>query len=152
MTKLNRIDEFEAKLTQNLRQVGIETLNDLLNAGKTVEDRKALAAKVRVTTRTITRWVTVADLVRVNGIQCKYAKLLQVVGIHSIQDLAQAEPNQLHTQLEIANHHGRKYVSRVPAVSRLVNWIEIAKSTDIMMESAPMKPVHNFSSNAYVGI
>lgn len=139
MTKLNQIEGFEAMLAQNLLAHHIETLEELLNAGKTVIERKTLAAKVRVTERTISRWVSVADLARVNGIHLKYARLLQVARVGSVQDLAQADASQLHTELEFANRRGHKYVSRIPATTRLKKWIEEAQSAEIVIEThAPM--------------
>jgi predicted flap endonuclease-1-like 5' DNA nuclease len=134
MTKLTQTEGFEPIVAQRLCKVGIETLDDLLAVGCTVEERKALATQINVTFRTITRWITVADLARVNGVHVKYASLLQSAGIKSVQDLAQANPHTLHAQIESVNRFGRKQVSRVPAVSRLEFWIEQAKMTSVKME------------------
>ncbi len=136
MTKLNKIDGFQAILAQRLASLSIETLDDLLMAGKTKAERKSLAKKARVTTRTITHWVTIADLIRVNGIHIKYAKLLQSAGLKTLQDLAEADPHNLHALMEATNRNGHRQVSRVPAVSRVTSWIEEAQNTTVKMEMA----------------
>ncbi len=135
MTKLDKIEGFEAVLAQKLAPLSIRTLDELLIAGRTVADRKMLASRARVTTRTITRWVTIADLMRVSGVHIKYAKLLQSAGITTVQELANRNPAHLHEQIEMINRMGRKQVSRVPAISRIECWVEEAMRTDTMMET-----------------
>lgn len=134
MTKLKGVEGFETVLARRLQNMGIETLEELLAAGRNKEGRKAVATEVQVTIRTITRWVSIADLSRVNGIHIKYAKLLQNAGIKCVQDLASANPADLHIRLDALNRYGRKHVDRVPAVSRITCWIATAKETRPMLE------------------
>ena len=135
MTKLNKIEGIGAVFAQRFALLGIETLDDLLAAGKTYEDRKQLAAKVCITTRNVERWVSQADLARVKGIGEEYAELLRVAGIGSVKDLANSDPRNLLNELRELNRHHNKRVKRLPAISRVEGWVQKAGTIPTVVEA-----------------
>jgi predicted flap endonuclease-1-like 5' DNA nuclease len=65
------------------------------------------------------------DLTAVKGIGDDYARLLQAVGVASIEQLAAHTPDALRAALVEANDDG-DVVARVPSVDRIQGWIERA--------------------------
>ena len=124
MTKLHKIEGIGTIFAERLASMGIETMDDLLAAGRTREARIEIAAKVKITSRHIDKWVIQADLARVNGIGSEYADLLRRAGIRSVSDLAKADADQLLQLLRQSNRTYHNGVNRLPAISRIQSWIE----------------------------
>lgn len=127
MTKLTVIEGIGQVYAQKLKDAGIPTTEALLEAGKTPQGRKALAEKAGISYKLILEWINRADLFRVKGISEEYADLLEAAGVDTIPELAQRNPENLHTKMGEINAQ-KNLVRRLPGLSQVRNWIEMAKS------------------------
>jgi predicted flap endonuclease-1-like 5' DNA nuclease len=105
----------------------ILTTSDLLQRGKTQEQRNLLASDLQVPIRQLNKWVALADLARIPSVGCEYSGLLLHAGIASPAQVAQMSIGQLHRQLL------RLYVSTMqrrdlcPPADYIGLWIQQAK-------------------------
>jgi predicted flap endonuclease-1-like 5' DNA nuclease len=111
---------------QKLRQAGIRTTGDLLDAGSTPHGRQALTEKTGISGTLILEWVNLADLFRIKGVGEEYSDLLEEAGVDTVPELAQRNPENLHAKLAEVNQK-KKLVRRLPAQSQVSDWVEQAK-------------------------
>jgi len=126
MTKLIQIEGLGSQSVDTLEQFGIQSVEQLLEAGKTPELRTALSQRTGIDERYIIQWVRRADLVRVKGVGNEYADLLDVAGIQTVPGLAKTTPEYIHQKLTQVNRV-KRLVRRIPAMSRIALWVESAK-------------------------
>ena len=112
-----------------LRNLGIKTVDDLLNASATKHDRCRLARKVGVTEETLLDWINRGDLLRVRGVGKQYSELLESVGVDSVTDLSSRNPILLHKTLKTVNRQ-KRLVKRVPPISTVEGWVNYAKTLE----------------------
>lgn len=110
-----------------LTEIGIGTIEGLLEAGKDKTGRQALAEKTGISETHILNWVNRADLARISGIGTQYADLLEHAGVDSVPELAQRNPENLHAKMEEVNSQ-KNLVNRVPSLSEVTSWVDQAKS------------------------
>jgi predicted flap endonuclease-1-like 5' DNA nuclease len=114
-----------------LQGVGIKTVADLLERGKTPKGRKELAAAAEIDATLILKWVNLSDLFRVKGIGPEYSELLEKAGVDTVKELRHRVPENLHAKLEEANTSaGRPLVRALPTLKAVQSWIEAAKQLD----------------------
>lgn len=133
MTKLNAIEGIGYASVEKLQALGIETVEQLLQNGRTEAGRKRMAAASKVTAKRMLGWVCRADLSRVKGIGSEYADLLEAAGVHTVADLAQQSADALCDTLKKCNQI-KKRVRRVPATTRVAKWIEQARRLPTVVE------------------
>jgi predicted flap endonuclease-1-like 5' DNA nuclease len=109
-----------------LKKVGIRTTDRLLEAARTVKERKALAAKIEVDEQTVLRWANLADRMRIKGVGEPYAELLQAVGVDTVKELKYRNVGNLAKAMADANRK-RKLVRLLPSEKRIERWIAQAK-------------------------
>ena len=126
MAKIIQIEGLGYQAAETLQRIGIQSIEQLLDAGSTPEDRQKLSEQTGLDTKHIYQWVCRADLVRIKGIGNEYADLLDAAGIPTVPILAQQSPEYIHQQLTRVNRM-KRLVKRIPAVSRITIWIEYAK-------------------------
>lgn len=89
------------KYARLLREVGIESVSDLLAATATPEGRKRLEAS-ELPLAALRRWSRQADLLRLHGAGAGEVELLQSAGIESTAHLAVQDPSDLFARLRDA--------------------------------------------------
>ena len=110
-----------------LQDVGIKTVANLLERGKTQKGRKDLAATTGINATLILKWVNMSDLFRVRGIGPEYSELLEKAGVDTVKELRNRVPENLHAKLEEANTStGRPLVRALPSLKMVKSWIEAA--------------------------
>ncbi len=134
MTRLNTIEGIGYVASERLHEIGITSVEALLEAGRTVQSRKELAHHVGVTASRMTGWVNRADLARVKGVGSEYADLLEAAKVHTVPDLANQDATPLHKKLQQINRL-KRLVRRVPSQSRIATWIDLAKELPAVIES-----------------
>jgi nucleotidyltransferase/DNA polymerase involved in DNA repair len=126
MTPIKDIEGIGKVNTAKFEAIGINTVEQLLEAGKTLKGREDLAIKLNFSEHHILKFVNYADLFRVPGIARQYAELLESAGVDSVLELAQRRADHLHEKLKTANET-RKQVHVVPGPSTIQHWIDEAK-------------------------
>jgi predicted flap endonuclease-1-like 5' DNA nuclease len=119
---------------EKLRAAGIETVERLLEAGRSRAGRHALAGVTGIEGSRILGWVDEADLMRVRGVGSEYADLLELAGVDSPAELARRNASDLATTLEEVVAARPGVVRRVPTVGEVAGWVEQAKGLEKIVE------------------
>lgn len=127
MTKLVDIEGIGPSYAKALQDAGIDTIEELLQAGGTPAGREGVAEKSGLSPKLILEWVNHADLMRIKGVGSEYADLLEAAGVDSVPELAQRNPASLAEKLQAAND-AKNLVRRVPTEPVVTDWIAEAKT------------------------
>ncbi|MDJ0508821.1 MAG: DUF4332 domain-containing protein [Crocosphaera sp.] len=84
---------------EQLKSLGINNTQDLLNLTKTKENKQSLANQLKCQLQLISKWVALADLARVPSVGCDYCGLILHSGIISVNQLAKTPVSSLHRQI-----------------------------------------------------
>jgi hypothetical protein len=115
-----------AAMASRLRAEHIRTTEGLLEASKTVKDRKNLAEKLGVDEQMVLRWANLADRMRIKGVREPYAELLKDAGVDTVRELKYRNPGRLAEAMAAANAK-RKRVDQLPTTKRVEHWIADAR-------------------------
>ena len=133
MTKLATIEGIGPVYQEKLNQVGIRSVEALLEAGKTPKGRADLAEKAAISGKLILEWVNLADLFRIKGVGEEYSDLLEEAGVDTVRELAQRRPDNLHAKL-IEINAVKKLVRRLPPQVAVEDWVAQAKALPRVVE------------------
>ena len=116
-----------------LRALNIVTTHDLLESCATPEAQQSVARRMDLEDFVVRKWVCMADLMRLAGINGNYAELLEASGVHSVQQLAKQEPEKLFAKMAEVNENENRSLA-VPKPSVVARWVQEAKSLTPMIE------------------
>ena len=106
---------------------GINTVDDLLEKGKTPKGRKELEEATGISGKLILTWVNHADLFRVKGIGPQFSELLEAAGVDTVKELATRRADNLCAKMTEVNE--AKHLTKVvPTVAQLQKMIDAAKA------------------------
>ncbi|WP_432820948.1 DUF4332 domain-containing protein [Trichloromonas sp.] len=126
MTRLKGIEGIGDEYSKRLKEVGILSVQALLDKGALPQGRHDLSKSTGIPESQLLRWLNNADLFRIRGIGEEYADLLEISGVDTVPELAQRNPENLHRMLIDANET-RKLVRQLPSLNQVKSWIEQAK-------------------------
>lgn len=126
MSKLTTIEGIGEVYEAKFIEVGIKSVEALLEAGATKKGRIDLAEKTGISEKLVLKFVNHADLFRIKGIGGEYAELLEAAGVDTVIELAGRRPDNLTAKLAEVNEE-KKLVRRVPVVKDVEKWVEQAK-------------------------
>jgi predicted flap endonuclease-1-like 5' DNA nuclease len=116
-------------MTARLKALGIRTTDKLLEASKTVKDRRILAQNLDIDEQTVLRWANLTDRMRIKGVREPYAELLKDAGVDTVKELKYRNPEHLARAMAEANAKRRR-VRLLPSEKRVGRWIEAARRLD----------------------
>ncbi len=126
MTKLSEIEGIGEVYQAKLNEIGINSIETLLEKGGTRKGREEIIAASGISDKLILKWINRADLARIKGIGSEYADLLEAAGVDTVPELAQRNAANLHEKLPEVNE-AKKLVRRPPRASMVEDWINQAK-------------------------
>jgi predicted flap endonuclease-1-like 5' DNA nuclease len=126
MTRIQEIEGIGPAYAEKLAELGIETVEKLLEEGASPKGRKKLVEATGLSAKLILKWVNRADLARVKGVGEEYADLLELAGVDTVPELAQRNPENLYKKMKEINDE-RSLVRRVPSLSAVQDWVAQAK-------------------------
>ena len=129
MAKLETIEGIGPVYAEKLRAAGVGSVGALLRAGATSEGRKALEEKTGIGHEYVLDWVNRADLMRIKGVGEEYSDLLEKVGVDTVPELAQRNPDSLYGKMLEVNEE-KRLVRRPPTHGMVGRWIKQAKALD----------------------
>ena len=115
-----------------LKAVGIDTVEELLQAAASAAGRQEFADKTGISGKRILSWANRADLWRIKGIGEEYGDLLELAGVDTAPELAQRNPENLYQALMDAQAK-RKLVRKMPVLSQIQDWVQQAKGLPRVM-------------------
>jgi predicted flap endonuclease-1-like 5' DNA nuclease len=126
MATLESIKDLSPDQVAQLQTLGIAEVSHLLEKAATPKGRQELAQATGIELAVILRCANLSDLSRVKGIGREYADMLEAVGIDSVPELAQRNPENLYQKLAEVNTE-KKIVSLLPTPELVQNWVKQAK-------------------------
>lgn len=118
---------------KKLVDAGINTVEELLEAGCKPAGRKALAEKTDISPKLILTWTNHADLMRINGIGPQFSELLEAAGVDTVKELKHRKAENLQPKLEEINAE-KNLVNRVPGLKEVQKMIDQAAELPAKME------------------
>jgi len=112
-----------------LREMGISTVEKLLERGATPAGRKEIAATTGLRDDQVLRWVNHADLYRIKGVGAEFAELLEAAGVDTVSELARRSPANLQKAMAEKNE-AKKLTRRVPSEAQVTAWVAEAKTLE----------------------
>jgi predicted flap endonuclease-1-like 5' DNA nuclease len=122
--------EYKEKLTE----LDINTTQDLLERARTAEMREKLAEETGISGKLILEWANHADLMRIKGVGEEWSDLLEEVGVDTVPELAQRNPNNLWEAIEEFDVSKSHMVRQKPTKDQVAEWIEQAKGLERFLE------------------
>jgi len=130
---IREIEGIGPNYAEKLQNMGINTVQNLLDKGCSRNGRKELAKKADVSETLILEWVNMADLFRIEGVGEEYSDLLEEAGVDTVVELSNRIPENLYAKLKEANEK-KKLVRQLPSLDMVKKWIEQAKKLPRVVE------------------
>jgi predicted flap endonuclease-1-like 5' DNA nuclease len=127
MADIKDIEGIGEVYAAKLREIGITTVEKLLEAGSSPDQRAGLVEKTGISSTLILKWVNMADLYRVIGVAEEYSELLEAAGVDTVVELSKRVPENLHAKM-VETNEARKLVRKLPSLKQCADWIEQAKT------------------------
>ena len=125
----HRIQDIEGigpQLGQKLMDIGIFTVEKLLETGADRRGRNDIHNRTGISSKQIMDFVNMADLYRIKGVGSEYAELLEEAGVDSVIELAHRRPDHLRQKMLEVNQE-KHLVRAMPGVHQVEGWIKQAK-------------------------
>ena len=110
-----------------LREAGVNTVEELLEAACDKKGRHELSNKTEITEARLLRCVNMADLFRINGVSSQYSELLEGAGVDTVKELQHRNAENLTAKMNEVNTE-KNVVRQTPSVKVVATWVEQAKS------------------------
>ena len=118
---------------EKLIAAGIETVDQLLEKGKTRKGRKELEDATEIAGKLILTWVNHADLYRIKGVGPQFSELLEASGVDTVKELQHRVAANLVAKMQEVN--AEKNLTRVvPTEVMVQKMIDQAKELPPMVE------------------
>jgi len=130
---IREIEGIGPNYAEKLQNMGINTVQNLLDKGCSRNGRKELAKKADISETLILEWVNMADLFRIEGVGEEYSDLLEEAGVDTVVELSKRIPENLYAKLKEANEK-KKLVRQLPSLDMVKKWIEQAKKLPRVVE------------------
>ena len=105
--------------------MGINTTLNLLDKCQDPESIKLIAKTLGRESWVVSSWASIADLLRVKGIDGSMAEVLELGGVYSVQSLAESNPEKLLQSIKAVNERIEK-VGTIPDIAVIAGWIRHA--------------------------
>lgn len=125
---LEDLERFSEDELAKLKRVGVETTEQFLVTALTKEGRAGLTRSTSMSEGDVLAFAVTCELLQVQGVGPKVAKMMHAAGVMGVDDLAGREAGALLERLKVANE-GKKYVYADPPVELVRGWIERAAQT-----------------------
>jgi len=125
MANIKDVEGIGPAYAEKLKIAGILTVSGLLQKGSTPAGRQEVEMATGIGHEVLLKWVNHADLMRIKGVGPEYSELLEAAGVDSLPELAQRNPENLHTTMLNCNQE-KRLVRRPPSLSQVKKWIKQA--------------------------
>lgn len=125
---IEQLPGLSAEDQARLAACGIHTTLQLLQRGRTAEERITLASQLQLHIQHINKWVALADLARIPNVGCRYCGLLLHAGVASPSHLAQTPLDRLHRQMLRLQVTTLQRRDLCPTFAEVEQWSQQARS------------------------
>lgn len=127
--KVSDIEGIGPAYSTKLNSIGINTVDELLEKGKTAKGRQEIEAQTGIDHKRVLDWVGMADLFRVKGIASQFAELLKAAGVDTVKELRNRNAANLHAKLTEVNEE-KKLTRAVPRLEQVEDFVNQAKALE----------------------
>jgi predicted flap endonuclease-1-like 5' DNA nuclease len=120
--KIAEIKDLDPAIQAKMSKHGITTVEHVLEATSTPNQRVTLARELGVSGSQLTEWINRADLMRLDGVGTEMANLLEECGVDSCRELQHRVPANLYTKLKAVNDE-KKITHHAPSQVQVEAWI-----------------------------
>lgn len=112
---------------RHLHDMGVATTRNLLDRCADDDGVKLISKALGREPWVVSSWVSIADLLRVKGIDGPMAEVLELSGVYSAEALSEANPEKLIQLINSVNQRVEK-VNRTPDIATVASWIRHAET------------------------
>ncbi len=129
---IEEIEGIGKAYADKLRQIGIDTTEQLLAQGAIPKGREEIAEATGISPKLVLKWVNHADLFRIKGVAGQFAELLEASGVDTVKELRHRVAANLHARLVEVNDL-KGLCNRVPSESEVEKMVAQAKELPPMV-------------------
>ena len=130
--KIEEIEGIGPEYGQKLRDVDIQTTDDLLRRCGDKKGREGVSTEAGISEKLLLEWVNLADLMRISGVGEEYADLLEEAGVDTVKELRNRNAENLAAAMAEVNEK-KNLTDRVPSAETVQKWIDQAKEMEPMV-------------------
>ena len=119
---------------ERLVDFGVASTDRLLLVAAHKKGREDLSNETGITEDRLLHIVHLADMMRVKGIGSEYSDLLDQAGVHTLAELQDCGPDELHQEL-IELNQDQKIVRRLPSEGDVQTWVEGARAINSVVST-----------------
>ena len=127
--KIEQIEGIGEAYASKLRDAGISTTQELLEACATKRGREKTAEATGISGKLILKWTNHADLFRIKGVAGQFAELLEAAGVDTVKEFRHRTAENLYKKMVEIND-ARNLCNRVPSATELQRMIDQAKELE----------------------
>ena len=127
--KIEQIEGIGEAYASKLRDAGISTTEELLEACATKRVREKTAEATGISGKLILKWTNHADLFRIKGVAGQFAELLEAAGVDTVKEFRHRTAENLYKKMVEIND-ARNLCNRVPSATELQRMIDQAKELE----------------------
>ena len=127
--KIEQIEGIGEAYASKLRDAGISTTEELLEACATKRGREKTAEATGISGKLILKWTNHADLFRIKGVAGQFAELLEAAGVDTVKEFRHRTAENLYKKMVEIND-ARNLCNRVPSATELKRMIDQAKELE----------------------
>lgn len=122
INNIQDIEGIDPVYVEKLVEVNILNVKKLLEKCSSLEGIEELEQTTGIEKELIIKWVNLAGLLQIQGLNSEYLPILAALGIHTIAELKNRFPETLQFQMMKINRQ-KKLVQRLPTLSMVRSWI-----------------------------
>ncbi len=127
--KIEQIEGIGEAYASKLRDAGISTTEELLEACATKRGREKTAEATGISGKLILKWTNHADLFRIKGVAGQFSELLEAAGVDTVKEFRHRTAENLYKKMVEIND-ARNLCNRVPSATELQRMIDQAKELE----------------------
>ncbi|MHA1461392.1 MAG: DUF4332 domain-containing protein [Promethearchaeota archaeon] len=124
-TPIIDLEGIGVKYGKTMEKAGFLDVESLIGLDR--EAIKNLAKKTKISEKLIDKWAEHADLMRIDGIGPEYAEVINEIGIDSVKELAQRNPNNTLDRIAKLDKEKPDMFRKPPTLQMITDWIDEAK-------------------------
>ena len=128
-TSIEEIEGIGPAFAKKLKAAGIATPAELLAKCGAAKGRKAVVDHTGIPMKRVLRWVNMADLMRLKGVDGNAAELLDAAGVDTVKALASQRADSLVSTMAGVNA-AKNLAPSVPDAKTVAAWIAEAKTLE----------------------
>ena len=124
-TPIIDLEGIGVKYGKSMEKAGFLDVESLIGLDR--EAIKNLAKKTKISEKLIDKWAEHADLMRIDGVGPEYAEVINEIGIDSVKELAQRNPNNTLDRIAKLDKEKPDMFRKPPTLQMITDWIDEAK-------------------------